>query len=255
MVTASTGNHGAATAWAAAREGMRAVVYVPEGASASKLAMLDCAGRRAGSSTATTWTRPSCAATAYATANGLPFFEDGAEPAQFAGYAAIAGRDRHGRGWSPGAVLVSVGNGALLIGIGSRLAEISPSTRRIGIVAREAPVMAESFAARKGWSSPTAVRRLPMGWRCEWRSRCAVDELGHAADEMIEVSEREIAQAVGAFAGYPGCGWRDVLRPRLAGARSIADRLPESVVIVVTGANIDEDLWRRAVDKPDSFPA
>ena len=41
VVTASTGNHGAATAWAAAREGMSAVVFVPDGASASKLALLE----------------------------------------------------------------------------------------------------------------------------------------------------------------------------------------------------------------------
>ena len=30
VVTASTGNHGAATAWAAARLGLRATVFVPE---------------------------------------------------------------------------------------------------------------------------------------------------------------------------------------------------------------------------------
>ena len=40
VVTASTGNHGVATAWAAARLGLRAVVYVPEQASESKLALL-----------------------------------------------------------------------------------------------------------------------------------------------------------------------------------------------------------------------
>src|SRR4029077_7541752 len=40
VVTASTGNHGAATAWAAQRLGMRAVVYVPEGANPVKLAFL-----------------------------------------------------------------------------------------------------------------------------------------------------------------------------------------------------------------------
>ena len=40
MVTASTGNHGAATAWAASRHGMSAVVFVPERASAAKLALL-----------------------------------------------------------------------------------------------------------------------------------------------------------------------------------------------------------------------
>ena len=40
VVTASTGNHGAATAWAAARDGMTAVVFVPERASAAKLELL-----------------------------------------------------------------------------------------------------------------------------------------------------------------------------------------------------------------------
>ena len=40
VVTASTGNHGAATAWAAARHGMTAVVFVPERASAAKLELL-----------------------------------------------------------------------------------------------------------------------------------------------------------------------------------------------------------------------
>ena len=44
VVTASTGNHGAATAWAAERTGMRAVVFVPEGASAAKVALLEDLG-------------------------------------------------------------------------------------------------------------------------------------------------------------------------------------------------------------------
>src|SRR4051794_36764208 len=40
VVTASTGNHGAATAWAAQRLGMTAVVFAPEGTSATKLARM-----------------------------------------------------------------------------------------------------------------------------------------------------------------------------------------------------------------------
>ena len=44
VVTASTGNHGAATAWAARRLAMRAVVFVPESASAVKTAMIEGEG-------------------------------------------------------------------------------------------------------------------------------------------------------------------------------------------------------------------
>ncbi|MGI8606414.1 MAG: pyridoxal-phosphate dependent enzyme, partial [Gaiellaceae bacterium] len=41
VVTASTGNHGAATAWAAKRLGLRAIVYVPESASREKVAIIE----------------------------------------------------------------------------------------------------------------------------------------------------------------------------------------------------------------------
>ena len=40
VVTASTGNHGAATAWAAQRTGLEAVVFVPEEVSRAKVALL-----------------------------------------------------------------------------------------------------------------------------------------------------------------------------------------------------------------------
>lgn len=252
VVTASTGNHGAAAAWAAAREGMRAVVFVPEGSSAAKLAMLEWLGAElvVGGGDLDV---AKAAAKEYAAANGLPFFEDGAEPAQFEGYAAIADEIVAAAGAEPGAVLVPVGNGALLIGIGSRLAEISPSTRRIGVAAREAPVMARSFAAGRVVESDRCAT-FADGMAVRVAIPLAVEELSQAADEMIEVSEREIALAVGALAGV-GLRVEGSAAAALAGARSIADRLPETVVIIVTGANIDEALWRRAVDEPDSFPA
>ena len=141
---------------------------------------------------------------------------------------------------------------ALSRSIGARLAEISPSTRRIGVAAREAPVMARSFAAGRVVESDRCAT-FADGMAVRVAIPLAVDELCHAADEMIEVSEREIALAVGALAGA-GLRVEGSAAAALAGARSIAGRLPETVVIIVTGANIDEALWRRAVDQPDTFP-
>ena len=251
VVTASTGNHGAATAWAAARHEMRAVVFVPDGASAAKLALLErlgaelvVGGRDLDAAKA--------AGMSYASSSGLPFFEDGAEAAQFAGYAAIADEIVSAAGDPPGAVLVPVGNGALLIGIGSRLAEIAPSTRRIGVAAREAPVMARSFAAGHVVESDRCAT-FADGLAVRVAIPLAVDELRGAADEMIEVSEREMALAVGAL-NDAGIRAEGSGAAALAGARSIADRLPESVVVVVTGRNIDDALWQRAVRDPASFP-
>src|SRR3954447_24826150 len=41
VVTASTGNHGAASAWAAARLGVQAIVYAPEGSARAKLELIE----------------------------------------------------------------------------------------------------------------------------------------------------------------------------------------------------------------------
>ncbi len=251
VVTASTGNHGAATAWAAARHGMRAVVFVPEGSSLAKLELLERLGAElvVGGSDLDVAKQDACA---FALAHGVPFFEDGAEPAQFQGYAAIADEIVAATDEPPGAVLVPVGNGALLIGIGARLAEISPRTRRIGVAAAAAPVMAESFAAghvvecdrNQTFADGLAVRvAIPL----------AVERLRTAADELIVVSEREIATAVSALAAA-GLRVEGSAAAALAAARTIAGRLPQPAILVVTGRNIDEQLWQRAVQRPESFP-
>ena len=44
VVTASTGNHGAATAWAASRVGIDAIVYAPATISSAKLALMEDCG-------------------------------------------------------------------------------------------------------------------------------------------------------------------------------------------------------------------
>jgi threonine dehydratase len=80
----------------------------------------------------------------------------------------------------------------------------------------------------------------------------AVCVLGEVATEMLTVSERAIAQAVGAFA-------RAGIRAEGAAAAALA-ALPEvetgegAIVLVVTGRNIDDDLFTRAVERPESFP-
>ena len=88
VVTASTGNHGAATAWAAASLGLTATVFVPESASRTKLAHLARLGGEV-VETGADLDEAKEQAVAYAAGMGLPFFEDGAEPAQLDGYAAI----------------------------------------------------------------------------------------------------------------------------------------------------------------------
>jgi threonine dehydratase len=250
VVTASTGNHGAATAWAAARLGLRALVYAPEAASEAKVAHV----KRLGAELRLVGTDLDEAkeeARRHAAANGLPFFEDGAERVQYEGYGTIADEILDELNEPPAAIVVPVGNGALLGGIGLRTAARAPKTLRVGVVAKEAPVMAESWEAGRLVESDRSAT-FADGLAVRVAIPVAVDVLAEVADRMLVVSERDLARAVGAFADAG-------IRVEGAGAAGLAalPRLADvdgAVVLVVTGRNIDDELHTRAREHPDSFP-
>jgi len=249
VVTASTGNHGAATAWAAAELGLEAVVFVPEQASATKLAHIDRLGaeiRREGADLDEAKAR----GVAFAASEGLPFFEDGAEPAQLEGYAAI-GEELLGQlGGPPAAVVVPVGNGALLGGVGAAVARRSPGTLRVGVVSAAAPVMADSWDAGRPVTSDRSGT-FADGLAVRVAIPYAVDVLAAAATHMLRVEERDIARAVAAFADA-GIRAEGAAAAALA-ALPLLPGLDGPIVLVVTGRNIDDDLLERARRDPESF--
>jgi threonine dehydratase len=246
VVTASTGNHGAATAWAAQRTDLRAIVFVPERASQAKLDLLEQLGadvRAAGADV----DEAKDAAREHAQRERLPFFEDGAEPAQFDGYAAIGRELVEQLGEPPALTVVPVGNGALLIGVARGLA----GAPAVGVVSKEAPVMALSVeAGRPVECGPPGT--VADGLAVRVAVPLAVDELVALGTPFVQVSERAIARALGAFAD---AGVR--VEASAAAALTALDELPDPggpAALIVTGRNIDDDLYRRAVERPDSFP-
>ena len=250
VVTASTGNHGAATAWAAERLGLRAVVYAPESASEAKLALvraLDADIRLVG----TDLDAAKVEARRYATDEGLPFFEDGAETAQYEGYGAIADEILDELDPAPAAIVVPLGNGALLGGIGIRAAARAPQTLRIGVAAKEAPVMVECWQAGAVVTSDRSAT-FADGLAVRVAIPLAVDVLGEVTSRMLLVSEREIAHAVGAYADA-GIRAEGAAGAALAALPQLDD-VDGSVVLIVTGRNIDDDLYARACEQPESFP-
>jgi threonine dehydratase len=240
VVTASTGNHAAATAWAADSLGLSATVFVPEGASRTKLAKLDglCAEVVvAGADFDETKER----AAAYAAEASLPFFEDGAEPAQLDGYAAIGDEIVDQLDEEPAAVVVPVGNGALLAGIARALRARSLRTQRIGVVSYGAPVMAKSWHAGRPVLSDLCDT-IADGLAVRVAIPIAVEWLLEEADAMLEVSEPEIAAAVVAF-DDAGIRAEGAAAAALAAVPYLDADGP--VVLVVTGCNIDDELLAR----------
>jgi threonine dehydratase len=250
VVTASTGNHGVATAWAAGQLGLEAIVFVPEDVSQAKLRLLE----RLHASVRLTGPDLDAAkdvGRGWAGEHGLPFFEDGAEAAQVEGYRAIADELLGQLSDPPGAVVVPVGNGALLAGTGAALEERSPGTLRVGVVAKDAPVMAESWQAGRPLIGDRCAT-FADGLAVRVAIPVAVEALAEAAQRMLLVSERELARAVGAFAAA-GIRVEGAAAAPLAAMPQLEDA-PEPIVLVVTGRNIDEELHARAVEQPDSFP-
>jgi len=250
VVTASTWNHGAATAWAARRLGLRAIVFVPKGASRAKRALIEAEGAEI-RETGDDMDGAKEAGRRFAAESSLPFFQDGEERAQYDGYGSIGREILEQLPEPAGTVIVPVGNGALIGGIGEVLRRQKPSPKLVGAVAREAPVMQWSHRARR----PVPCDRMATfadGLAVRVAIPDAVEVLDRAVDEMELVSEREIARAVGLYASAG-------IRAEGAAASALAvlgrrPDLPGPVVLVVTGRNIDDELYRRAVERSESFP-
>ena len=250
VVTASTGNHGAAVGWACRELGVAAIVYAPPHASETKLALLESLGadvRLAGQD----FDEAKDEALRFATDAGLPYFEDGAEPLQYEAYEEIGRELVDQAPASPEVVVVPIGNGALAGGVGAAVGRAAPRALRVGVVAKAMPVMAESFDAGAP-VPPVGGETIADGLAVRVAIPLAVERLRDAVDRIVRVSERALAEALAACA-------ESGLRVEASAAAAIAALREVEVdgltVTVITGRNIDERLLERARRDLSSFPA
>ena len=240
VVTASTGNHGAATSWAAGRVGARAIVFVPHGAARAKVALIEGQGADLRFEWADMDEAKSAART-HAAETGAFFFEDGAEPAQFDGYARIGHELLDDLAEPPAAVVVPVGNGALAIGVFRALADRTPDARRIAVSAAGAPAMYESWRAGRPVDSERSAT-FADGLAVRVAIPLAVRELNPLVQQFELVSEAELEEGVRRYAEH-GIRVEGAAAAPLAVA--LREELPRPLVLIVTGRNVDEALYNR----------
>lgn len=248
IVTSSTGNHGAAVAWACRRVGATAIVFVPPGAAKAKLALLRELGadvRVAGADL----DEAKEVARAHAGDSGMPFFEDGAEPLQYDAYGAIADEILDDSPTPPDVVVTPLGNGALAGGVGTVLRRRAPGVRHVGVVTHEMPVMAASYEAGEPVEVATGTT-IADGLAVRMAIPLAVTRLADVVDEMVRVSERELADALVAC-HEAGVFVEPSAAAAVAAARARSDVV--RVVLVLTGRNVDPELVARAREHPESF--
>ncbi|MDD3467693.1 MAG: threonine ammonia-lyase [Campylobacterales bacterium] len=147
-------------------------------------------------------------------------------------------------------VLVPVGGGGLISGIATAVKSINPKIRVVGVSAKGAPAMFESFAAKNPIDS-TSVKTIADGIAVRDTSPKMLDILTKYVDEMVQVDDEEIANAILFLME------RHKIVVEGAGAVGVAalmhDKLTlkkgEKVGVVLSGGNIDVNTLSLIIEK------
>lgn len=193
LVCASTGNFGQGLAYAARKRLIELTVFAAETANAAKIERL----RRLGSHVVLTgqdFDEAKEVARDYAAREGVHFVEDGREAAITEGAGTIGVElTRWPRSFD--AVIVPLGNGALLAGIGRWMKAKSPHTEIIGVCAAGAPAMEQSWRTgcvvtteRADTMADGIAVRVPVPE--------ALTDLRGVVDDVLLVEDRTILKAL-----------------------------------------------------------
>lgn len=238
VVSASTGNHGAAVAFAAARVGTRALIFVPHKAAASKLAAIERLGgevRVHGHDSVEAERQ----ARAYAAERGLAFVSPYNDPQVIGGQGTI-GLELADQLPEVDAVLASVGGGGLIAGIAAALKQARPAARVVGCWPENSQVMLQSIKAGRILdlpSEPTLSDGTAGGVEEDSITFPLCRDL---IDDYETVSEAEIAEQMRSFmAAHHQLIEGSAAVPIAALLKKREQLAGKNVVVVLCGANVD----------------
>ncbi len=229
LVCASAGNFGQGMAYAARKRGHRVTVFAAVNASAIKVERMRGLGAEVVLE-GNDFDAAKEAARVHAEKTGALFVEDGALApiAEGAGTMAL----ELTRMDDPiDAILVPLGDGALVTGIGVWMRRASPSTRIIGVVAEGAPAMELSWHAAKPVSTDS-IATIADGIAVRVPVASAVEDVRRAVDDVMHVSDAEMIEGMRAL--YSDAGL--VVEP--AGAAGIARLAPNGPLLPASGAGL-----------------
>jgi threonine dehydratase len=245
-VTASSGNHGAAIAYAMQKLGINGIVFVPEGTTSTKVDSI----KRAGGDVrffGTDGLETEQHARQYAMDNGMQYLSPYNDLDVIAGQGSCGVEIARQIG-ELDAIFVAVGGGGLISGVGSFLRSIYPALKIIGCQPQASAVMAASAKAGEiveMASEPTLSDGTAGGIEA---GAVTFDICQRLVDHYVLVSEEEIAEAMREFI--------DSHHQLLEGAAGVAiaalkkeaaDFQGKNVVIIICGGNISRETLRKVI--------
>jgi threonine dehydratase len=237
LVTATRGNHGQSLACAAQRHGVRCAVFVPTDNNPDKNAAIAALGATvsvAGEDFDTAW----AAALEHADKTGMIPVHPSREPKLMAGYATVALEMLEQSAQPLDVLFIPVGGGSLAAGMGLVYNALCPHTRLIGVQSAAAPALARAWHSGEARDYPVG-ETLADGLATRVPAPDTVAILREVLDDMIEVSEAQIAAAIRCYAETLHQMAEGAGAAALAGALHLRRRLAgERVGVVLSGGNI-----------------
>ena len=245
VVASSTGNHGAAVAYAAQKLGVAATIFLPEKNNPVKGARIVALGaaivQKGKEDLAAAWK----AAEDYARKTGAYFLNDATDPVLPAGPATI-GCEILQQLPDVQEVYVPMGDTALIRGVAAAIKQQNSAVKIIGVQAATAPSYFLSWRSGVATETETCVT-IADGLSTRTPDAENVRAIRELVDDVVLVSDEEMLRAI----GFLLMEEHVVAEP--AGAAATAALLQrkapnsETAVALVTGANIQRDILERAM--------
>ncbi len=243
VIAATRGNHGQGVAMAARLMGVTAVIVVPHGNSKEKNRAMAAQG-----------------------AELVEYGQDFQESLEFArGLAVERGlvmvdsfHERLVMGTSTYAlefleaapalarVYVPIGLGSSICGVCAARNALGLATEVVGVVAAQSPSYSLSFAQRKVVEAP-AQTRIADGLACRTPNVGAMEVIWANVARIVEVSDEQIEDAMRIYFEDTHNVAEGAGAAALAGALAEGQRADERIGLVLTGGNVDSDVYRNVL--------
>jgi threonine dehydratase len=192
IYAASGGNHGLATARAAAMAGVPATIYLPSNASAAKIAKLRAWGATV-EVVGHVWDESHAAAVEAANRAGAVYFHPFADEQVVAGQGTVALELLRDLGPAD-IVVIAIGGGGLIAGMATVLRALHPNTRIVGVEPDGSPTLRRSLDAGVVVRLPAVTTRVAT-MACGRTDPLVFDIIKARVDDVVLVSDADLERA------------------------------------------------------------
>jgi threonine dehydratase len=239
VVAASTGNHGAAVAWAARELGVSAQVFVPVGANAVKVARIKSLGARL-TEVGADIEDARRAAESYASRTHALLLDDATDAHVPIGAGTI-GLELVAQLREFGTVYVPVGDSALIRGVAAAVKAARPHVRVVGVQAAGAPSYYRSWKSGRVVTTDTADT-IADGLATTRPTEANVIAVLELVDEMVLVTEAEMRDTMRLLLESDDVVAEPSAAASVAALLQATGAHSRPVVALITGRNVAPEL-------------